>query len=554
MVHLVLLLAASVLTASTGLLPAGAPVQPPQARIAGTQLALISTIPAVALRDQAAAPAPETNPYLDVELVDEGVDAEGRWFQTLRLTIKAGGTLADASEAIYGDQMHNDEMFEAARRTNPELRGPQFVPIGQQLEVTVSAASTYVVQEMTMDEATGASIKSFFNGAQETVYPKARAGLLRIVDFPADARASTFVFSLDERVLEIAPGSRLFEYRYNPGDAFADIVQSTYGVASAKAMQDFIARTGWTPDRWPPKANESRRVILSTVTAWEDEPITPVTVAPSGSITSQKLIELNEERAAAGVYPIAFAGSGTTFRVRITDSTLTARDVSRLLYGSEDSYLSIATKGGISLPVDGAGKVPDDFNPVMLGRVFDVHVDYVDEMFVLNVYGRDPRIRANITRLVNGTVIVDYERATPEESGLQRGVYYPTGYKKVAYRLNDTIYILVDFLHFVFGRPADSLNRYAQDLDRQDFVASVIWNWMPGLPRELGDVVDQSRIVDTEDGRILEVVVAPGAYSGLQGTIFYTWWIANPFLTLLTMVFIASMIVIGLTQLLRRRR
>src|SRR5262249_13168188 len=57
---------------------------------------------------------PSSMPPIGVTVLRDGLDPRGHWTQVLRLTIKSGGSLADASLVVYGDFDHVQPIFAAA--------------------------------------------------------------------------------------------------------------------------------------------------------------------------------------------------------------------------------------------------------------------------------------------------------------------------------------------------------------------------------------------------------------------------------------------------------
>ena len=492
-------------------------------------------------------------PDISIEMVEDGVDQNGKWFQKLRVTLKQGGTLAEISEAIYGDVLHVDELLQIAKQRYPNIQRPQQLRVGDTIEITADPSATYVVKETQWDEAEGKLTSIFFNGGKEITYPNVKGGTLRLVDFPADSRVQDFKFKIDNEVLTIKPGSRLVEYAYRPGDTFQDVVKKIYGEVSANALQDFILQTTWTPDHWPPSTSEKKRLIVSTTSSWDDKRPASTGFPEDRIENNDSYRALMQKRSDVGIYPLMREGTGTLYRVAIINPTVTAKDASRLLYGSDDRYLSLATHAGISPTPDATGKVPASFNPPLLGRRFDVYVDYTEEWFPLGDPTYDSKSQRTVTRLSNGTVIEEYDQAFRHKDGTQRAIYYPTGYKKIVYRPSDIAYSSLDFLYFISNGLKEDPNSQIDKQKSENFIANFLWNWAPGIPRTRGDNPESFNVTDTQDGRMIEIVIGPQSSEGLI-PFFYDLWLANPCLGALGVVFLATAVVFVLGMILKRRR
>lgn len=495
---------------------------------------------------------PPSEVNIEVEMVDEGIDSDGRWFQKLRVTINSGGTLADASYVLYGAESYYQDLFEIARQANPNLKNPSNIQAGQQLDVVVDPTSTYVVRESSRNDVDDATVYKFFNGGEMAVYGGKQSGVIKTVDFPDDSRAKMFNFQAGGEMLRIAPGSRLAEYRYRQGDAFAQVVKRIYGSSSAKALQDFIVKSGYTPDRWPPSSLETKRIIFSTTTSWVDERVQPLSRVPKGRPMNERERALMDVRAGAGIFPLITEDLGTVYQVQVVDPNITAKDASRMIFGSEDKYLYLANQAGINPPTDANGRIPEGFNPPLLGRSFEVFVEYSEEMFPDGPPVRDEKAKRTITKLINGTYLEDYDRAQRDGRGVHKAVYYPTGYKKIFYKADEITYTLADFIYFVShsGRVVDGP---AAKQEQVEYIGRLIWDWAPAVPREPGDIVEDFRMYDTKTGKLIEIVVAPRPQSGVFTSLIYSLWLGNPLASALTIVLLATGLVVLATMITRKR-
>ena len=495
---------------------------------------------------------PPSEINIAVELIGEGFDDQGHWLQTLRVTIKSGGTLADASYVLYGDESYYEDLFEMARQKNPELKDPGSIRAGEQIEVVVDPTATYVVRESSFDDVDEKMIYKFFNGGEMAVFSAKKSGVIRTIDFPNDSRAKMFSFRIGAEILQIPPGSRLAEYSYRQGDAFAQVVKQIYGSSSAKALQDFIVKTGYTPDRWPPTDTGKKRIIFPTTVSYADERVQSLSRVSKVPPMNEKMKALMDTRATAGIFPLVNEDLGTVYQFQVTNPDTTAKDASRLLFGTEDRYLYIADQAGILPKVGEDGKIAEDFDPPLLGRSFELFVEYNEERFLDGQPVRDDRAQRTVTRLVNGTYVEEYDRAARDDSGVHRAVYYPTGYKKVFYQADELTYTLADFLFFVShsGRTPEGPVAKEQQVD---YIGKLIWDWAPGVPREPGDIAEGFRMYDTGSGKLIEITVAPRPQTGILAWLAYNLWLGNPLVATLSIVLLATGVIVVATVLTRRR-
>jgi len=489
---------------------------------------------------------------IKVELLQDGLDDEGHWFQTLRVTINSGGTLADASYVLYGDESYYEDLFEVARQQNPQLQNPGNIQAGEQFEVVVDPTATYVVKESSFDDVDEKTVYKFFNGGGMAIYSGKKSGLIRTVDFPNDSRAKMFNFRVGAEILQIPPGSRLAEYRYQPGDAFAQVVKQIYGSSSAKALQDFMVKTGYTPDKWPPSDNEKKRIIFPTTVSYSDERIQPLNRVSRPPVMNEQMKALMDRRATAGIYPLVTEDLGTIYQFQVANSSTTAKDASRLLFGTEDRYLYIADQAGIIPKVGPDGKIAEDFDPPLLGRSFELFVEYNEEKFLDGQPVHDDRGQRTITRLMNGTYIEEYDRAQRGERGVQRAYYYPTGYKKIFYKADELTYTLADFIFFISHTGRTSPGPAAKE-EQENYISRLIWDWAPGVPREPGDIAEDFRVYDAKPGKLIEITIAPRPQTGIVARLIYGLWAGNPLFAAMSIVLLATGLVVLATILTRKR-
>ena len=460
---------------------------------------------------------------VDLALASEGVDNDGRWFQTFRVTIKPGGTLAAVSEAIYGDQSRAADLLRAVQASNPQVKDPGRIPAGLQFSITVDPAMVFIVKESRLES--GRETTLYFNGVRET--RRTGTGTLRTIEAPACKPIKAFSVAVDGTAVLVEPGSKVLDYQYNTGDTFKQVVEFVYGTASVKAMQDLLQRTGWDPNRWPPGQGRVQAVV-PTGGSWEDAVIASAPLPTLDPALGERMQQLERERAKVGVHTLKREPFGTTFRVRVSDPTMTAKKVSSLLYGSDTKYPTVAAQAGLKLQ-DG---MPPGFDPNLLGRDFEIYLDYTEEYFPL---GQDVRGDRRVIKLVNGTTIEDYGGSVVNAEGLQRTVLYPTGYKQIVYKPKVATLTLAEFWSFLtgFGRVDNAA------------VAAAIWNWDPGLSRSVRDSAEQLEIVGTGDKRVLKVLAAPGGSAGPVET-FLGRWLGSPCLLVLVVAGLAVLITLTL--------
>ena len=478
----------------------------------------VQNSPSMAQSNLSAAAVGQQEPTIGVALVGDSQDAEGRWLQTYRLTIRPGGTLSDASLVIYGDTDHVQELFEAARQSSPDLSSPGLIQAGQQFEVTVDASRTFVVKEITWDDANGIQTTVFYNGVRLVGYTQRTTGVLRVIEFPGDRPTQEFRFPLEEETqtsggesVSVPASGRLVDYAYDSVDGFRDVVQKVYTVATVKAMQDFILQSQWDPNRWPPPQQHRLRIVTRAPETYADETINTVTVPLSDPVAARKLADLNAQRMRMGVYPVRLEGLGTLYRVAVSDPTVTARDVAQLLYNSPDRYTYIATQAGVTTdrPASENEAAP---NPLLIGRSFEVFVQYDDEQFLLQDPALDPRTGVTQVRLLNGTLVEAYQSEEPYKAGLVQVVHYPSGYKRTLYEPGSLTLDLLDFLSFVLHPETSDIPPERRQALVREFQAQTLWDWGISTPRKVEDQAEWVRIVDSESkqsGPLLEMLIKP---------------------------------------------
>lgn len=488
---------------------------------------------------------------VQVALVDEGLDSAGRWFQRIRVTIGPGGSLTLASEELYGDQLHADDLFALAKRSNPGLDSPSKVPAGQELILTVDPRATHIIRERRVDQARQTRRIVYMNGVQRTIYLGARTGLLQEIAFPDDRPARSFVYADEQGRFTVPAGGRLLDYAYAGAEQFNDLVAQLYGTASVRAMQDFVAQTGWDPNRWPPPREERRRLALGPSDQYREVRPVPPSLETIPAERRAVLEQQVAERARLGLFAIAFDGTRFTYRALVTDAAVTARRAAVALYGDEARWLAIAKAAGLEVDEDHVKGLPPGTDPTLLGRSFELTVDLADEYFPVGQEGRAGAGRTITLR--NGTTVEEYGPARPLGSGVVRIVRYPSGFKRIVYRPDPLWLFALDFVHFqaAFLRGA-AQDETVRDGEGRAFTAQVLWLALRDLPRERDDVPVSSTIAEVERAKVLEVVTRPRAPEAGTPTPWETWWREQPVVITGAATLGAALTLLILFGLLRR--
>ena len=487
---------------------------------------------------------PEENLPIAVEVIADGLTPEGHWRQTVRLTIKPGGTLGHASHAVYGNMLHVDELFEAARKLNPALATPGFVPTGQSIELTIDPTRVYVLREVTADDAK--LVRTFANGVRETIHRKPSSSVVRVVEFPRAPGYGAFSFPDRDGLVSVPSGGRIVDCVYKPGDDFPNLVRASLGTATFKAAVEVSRQTGWRPTSWPPPAGEAKRLILGPVESYLPDPFTPPEVRLPSQEAQAALERLTEERRRVGIYPARFLSSGTVYRVEVEDVAATARDVARLIYGDEQEHLAIAERAGFRVP--GAAQ---DFNPKLFGTSFEVPVDYTREYFpYADEY--NPTAQARVIRLLNGTVVERFDRAQTDGHGIWEITRYPNGFKRITYRPDSLTMELATGLAYVRGIQDVQLDDATGQALRRRYAAEFVWDWSLGVPRQPGDIADSFDVQEVGDVKVIVVSIGPSApLTGVE-SLLVRLWNRSPLVKAVAAVVIGAAVVVVVGLLTRR--
>jgi hypothetical protein len=493
----------------------------------------------------AAPPNPDVYAGIRLELRDEGVDQTGRWYQTFRATIRPGGTISDVAIAVYNDILRTDDVFKAAQQNNPNLTNPAFVYVGQIIDLTIDPTQVSVFKE-TQREQNGTVRKHlYYNGVVETYFGDPKSGVLRTIDFPADKRATNFIFFDEfegvEEHIAARPGTRLVDYRYVQGDSFGDVARKAFGVNSVKAANALLSQSGWDPNAWPPSGEGRTRLVRDTQISYDDQRPQVLEYTPADAAARDAWARLNVEREAVGIYPARMEKDGIVYQIMIGSGSTTAKQVSRLLFNGEEHAVEIARIAGLPVPADPA-QVPPDYNPFMVGRTFEFKVPFAQERFAL-VEKEPAKDGALVTRLANGTVIYEYDRGE-DGSGLLRLIHYPSGYKSMLSRPGALMLLGLDFIHFQMVNIANpELPREDRERMARDFQARMLWSWSHSMPRELRDVAEDLHLNVSEDDTTFEVLARQRQEVPWQEALFYNLWFAYP-LALVAVVLVAGTVIL----------
>ncbi|MGH2460620.1 MAG: hypothetical protein ACRDIY_17340 [Chloroflexota bacterium] len=487
---------------------------------------------------------PTDMPAISVAVIHDGLDSHGQWVQTVRLTIEPGGTLADASLVAFGDVLHVDPLFQAARHANPHLDSPAMIPIGQHIDLQIDPSSAFVLQ--TVLHGSNTLVRRFTNGAVDTSYIKPNGSVTRVLTFPAGKPTDFFAFPASPNPIKVRPGGRVVELQLAQGQTFADVVNQTYGLTSYNAAVDLTRQTGWDPTRWPPATGSLKQVVTEPPAVYAAAPRDVAAIPNPDPVGRTRQIALHEARRKAGLYITREETFETVYHVAVTDPSVTASGLSDLIYGSPTHRLEIARAAGYEIP---AGSAANDasFDPHLLGRAFDVAVDYQDEDFVVSrVVGTHDAVQ---TELVDGARITTYPGSA---HGLIELIRYPTQYKRILYRPSKaslTVARGIAFFHLASapGLPSSVANTLADE-----DAARILWQWSPGIPREPGDIADSVQLVNGSTDPIMEVLVGPPVPRTVVGDLVDRLGLENPLIAVVGLVVAGTLLALAVD--LGRRR
>src|SRR5258708_16680819 len=146
-------------------------------------------------------------PPIGVSVVADGRAGSGRWSQTIRLTIRSSGSLADASMVVFGDFDHVDAIFAAARRQNPHLFSPALIPLNQEIDLPIDPSTTFALTGIIHQPDT--IVQTFTNGVVDTLYDKPRGSLVRVIAFPDGKPTGAFRYPTTHGPVTVKPGGKM---------------------------------------------------------------------------------------------------------------------------------------------------------------------------------------------------------------------------------------------------------------------------------------------------------------------------------------------------------
>ena len=488
---------------------------------------------------------PTQQPPIKVAILKDGIDVHGHWVQTVRLTIQPGGTLADASDVVYGDVNHVDSLFAVAKGGNPHLYSPALMPVGQTIDLQIDPATTFVLQ--TVLQQPNALIQRFTNGVVNTVYQKPNGVVQRMMTFPPQEPTDYFVFQSNQGPVKVRPGGRLVDLAYLPGVSFADVVDQTFGIATFAAASDFSRQSGWEPTQWPPPNGQTKRIITGPISEYQPAPPARQPIPNPNPIGRARQMALAAARQKAGVYVVRVESFDTVYHVAISDPAVTASELSTLLYGSPDHRLDVARAAGFQVPSGAPGNAAK-FDPHIFGRSFDLAVNFEAE--TLPAWRQIDPHGVESVGLVDGAQLTLYPPAT---SGPIEIIRYPTGYRRILYRPSKISLTLAQGLGLFHVAGVPNLPSAQASQLASDYAATVLWRWSPHLPREAGDVAESVQLVKAPAGTDLTVLVGPPVPRTPIDNIAGRLDLGNPFVASLLLTLLGSLLAIGV-GLARTRR
>ncbi|MCL4534777.1 MAG: hypothetical protein M1370_06405 [Bacteroidetes bacterium] len=419
---------------------------------------------------------------LGVELVlaEEGKDLQGRWFQRFEVTIKPGGTLADASLVLYGDERRAPELLELVRKRQPNIDA-QHIPVGLKIGVTVDPSVAFVLKDSRREGDW--EINTYYNGAVER-----RRANARVVELPSDKPAQEFAVPGDTSDRPVPAGARLLEYQYRADETFEQAVALIYGADTIKAMEHFISQTGVDVNNWPPPALDRLRIVVAPGLSFTDDPIEEVAIPspPSAQLppeVEQMQRDQDEQRRKAGIYRAKVDSYGATYRMRILDAGVSSRYLATLLYNDPERWMDVVQAAGFKVQKD----QPLD-NIKLQGREFELFLEYDEEWFPLGEPVVDGARGTRTIQLLDGTQV------TTALKGANRVVILPSGFRKVIYQPIELSLALARVVAYVQN-------------SGEDGAARLLWDWDPGVQRQSGSVLQTANLVVQNKQVLLQVRV-----------------------------------------------
>jgi hypothetical protein len=439
---------------------------------------------------------PASMPPIGVAILRDGLDPRGNWTQVLRLTIKSGGSLADASLVVFGDFDHVDAVFTAAKKQNPHILSLTTIPVDQTIDLPIDPSITFALSATL--HRPNALIQQFTNGVTDMIYEKPQGNLERVVTFPDGKTTEQFIYPGASGPVHVRPGGKVVDVAYANGTSFGELVRQIYGLTTYAAATDLTKQTGWSASHFPPPLGEEHEVVVgptATYTAMPPE-VQPI---PNPNLAGRsRQQQLRSDRSHVGITLMRLESFDEVYHVAVNDPSLKASDVSRLLYGSDAHRADVAHAAGFDSP----GGAALDLH--LFGRAFDLAVDYVDEDFVVQ---RSVTTAGVVeVQLADGASITTYPTGS---AGPMRVVRYPTGYKRVLYRPPSILLTVANGLALFHAANNLSLASSSTDTLNRRYAAEVIWRWGPGVPRQPGDLTESIDLVDDPGGPYINALVAP---------------------------------------------
>ncbi len=452
--------------------------------------------------------APENGVRL--ELLEEGANPQGVWFQRFKATILPGGTVSDLALVFYGDLEHSDEILQAIRRTHPSISSPAELQAGMSITLEVDPSSTAVLKKVLERDGGQVITYQYYNGISETFYRYPQAAVSHTVDFPREERLTAFSFrgqfSCGAVNLIARPDSQLVEYRYLKGASLFDAVRDVYGLTSARAAADFLRQSGWDANDWPPEEGDSALIALDPRANYEDDPVAAFDYQPQNEAAATAWLQLSERRRDAGIVHTGMEDDGFVYTVNVGGEPARASQLAELLFNTPEHKLLVARAAGLHPPLDGKGEPQPEFDPSLLGRRFQIKVPYAAEHFVVSSEGPNANGGVRIL-LANGTEVEQYERPA-NQAGLLLYERFPSDYKRLISRPGSLGLLTMDFIHFQMTNLANTdLPPERRELMAREFQSRMLWNFSRSIPREADDLAQEMHLEVGRSGATFEVLV-----------------------------------------------
>ncbi|HUX88997.1 MAG TPA: hypothetical protein VMW65_18480, partial [Chloroflexota bacterium] len=297
----------------------------------------------------------------------------------------------------------------------------------------------------------------------------------------------------------------------------------------------------------PPPIGQTKRVITGPISEYQQAPVAVQPIPNPNPIGRARQVALAAARHKAGIYVVRVESFDTVYHVAVSDPTVTASDLSTLLYGSVSHRLDLARAAGFQVPSSGLGNA-QKFDPHIFGRSFDLAVNFEAEY--LPAWRQiDSRGVENVG-LVDGAQLAVYP---PASSGPIEIILYPTRYRRILYRPSKFSLSLAQGLGLFHVAGVSNIPSAEASKLASDYAANVLWRWSPHMPREAGDVAESVQLVKTSTGTDLAVLVGPPVPRTPVDSIAWRLDLGNPFVASLLVTVLGSLLAIGV-GLARTRR